>query len=74
MANELRRAETSSPRNLRPTVFEIPDAELAHADTYEVAAYLRVKAPLAGPQQREASNRLMAPGGQDESRRLSEKG
>lgn len=29
------------------TVFEISDAELAHADKYEVAAYVRVKAPLA---------------------------
>ena len=29
------------------TVFEISDAELAHADDYEVAAYVRVKAPLA---------------------------
>ena len=29
------------------TVFEISDAELAHADAYEVAAYVRVKAPLA---------------------------
>src|SRR3984957_20512710 len=29
------------------TVFEITDAELAHADAYEVAAYVRVKAPLA---------------------------
>ena len=28
-------------------VFEIADAELAHADAYEVAAYVRVKAPLA---------------------------
>ena len=28
-------------------VFEITDAELARADAYEVAAYLRVKAPLA---------------------------
>jgi gamma-glutamylcyclotransferase (GGCT)/AIG2-like uncharacterized protein YtfP len=28
-------------------VFEISDAELAHADAYEVAAYVRVKAPLA---------------------------
>ncbi len=28
-------------------LFEIPDAELAHADAYEVAAYVRVKAPLA---------------------------
>ena len=28
-------------------VFEITDAELAHADDYEVAAYVRVKAPLA---------------------------
>ena len=28
-------------------VFEITDAELAHADAYEVAAYVRVKAPLA---------------------------
>jgi hypothetical protein len=27
-------------------VFEITDAELAHADAYEVAAYVRVKAPL----------------------------
>jgi hypothetical protein len=27
--------------------FEISDAELAHADAYEVAAYVRVKAPLA---------------------------
>jgi hypothetical protein len=48
-------------------VFEIPDAELAHADVHEVAAYLRVKAPLAGPRQREASKRLMAAGGRDES-------
>jgi hypothetical protein len=47
MANELRRAETASPRNLRSTVFEIPDAEPAHTDAYEVAAYLWVKAPLA---------------------------
>jgi hypothetical protein len=46
-------------------VFEIPDAELAHADVHEVAAYLRVKAPLAGPRQREASKRLMAAGGRD---------
>ena len=31
-------------------LFEITDAELAHADEYEVAAYVRVKAPLAsGP-------------------------
>ena len=28
-------------------VFEISNAELAHADAYEVAAYVRVKAPLA---------------------------
>jgi gamma-glutamylcyclotransferase (GGCT)/AIG2-like uncharacterized protein YtfP len=28
-------------------VFEISDAELAHADEYEVAAYERVKVPLA---------------------------
>src|ERR1700693_2353365 len=28
-------------------VFEISDVELAHADAYEVAAYVRVKAPLA---------------------------
>jgi Gamma-glutamyl cyclotransferase, AIG2-like len=28
-------------------VFEISDAELARADAYEVAAYVRVKAPLA---------------------------
>jgi Gamma-glutamyl cyclotransferase, AIG2-like len=28
------------------TVFEISDAELAHADEYEVAAYVRVKARL----------------------------
>ena len=28
-------------------VFEITDAELTHADAYEVAAYVRVKAPLA---------------------------
>ena len=28
-------------------VFEISDAELAHADAYEVAAYVRVSAPLA---------------------------
>jgi gamma-glutamylcyclotransferase (GGCT)/AIG2-like uncharacterized protein YtfP len=28
-------------------VFEITEAELAHADAYEVAAYVRVKAPLA---------------------------
>jgi hypothetical protein len=28
------------------TMFEISDAELAHADAYEVAAYVRVKAPL----------------------------
>ena len=28
-------------------VFEITDAELAHADAYEVAAYVRVRAPLA---------------------------
>jgi hypothetical protein len=28
-------------------VFEISDAELAQADEYEVAAYVRVKAPLA---------------------------
>jgi gamma-glutamylcyclotransferase (GGCT)/AIG2-like uncharacterized protein YtfP len=27
-------------------LFEITDAELAHADAYEVAAYVRVKAPL----------------------------
>ncbi len=27
--------------------FEITDAELARADAYEVAAYVRVKAPLA---------------------------
>jgi Gamma-glutamyl cyclotransferase, AIG2-like len=27
--------------------FEISDAELVHADAYEVAAYVRVKAPLA---------------------------
>jgi gamma-glutamylcyclotransferase (GGCT)/AIG2-like uncharacterized protein YtfP len=28
-------------------VFKITDAELQHADAYEVAAYVRVKAPLA---------------------------
>ena len=28
-------------------LFEITDAELAHADAYEVKAYMRVKAPLA---------------------------
>jgi gamma-glutamylcyclotransferase (GGCT)/AIG2-like uncharacterized protein YtfP len=28
-------------------LFEISDAELARADAYEVAAYVRVKAPLA---------------------------
>jgi gamma-glutamylcyclotransferase (GGCT)/AIG2-like uncharacterized protein YtfP len=28
-------------------LFEITDAELEHADAYEVAAYVRVKAPLA---------------------------
>ena len=28
-------------------LFEITDDELAHADAYEVAAYVRVKAPLA---------------------------
>jgi hypothetical protein len=28
-------------------MFEISDAELAHADAYEVAAYVRVKTPLA---------------------------
>ena len=28
-------------------VFEITDAELAHADAYEVTAYVRVQAPLA---------------------------
>jgi gamma-glutamylcyclotransferase (GGCT)/AIG2-like uncharacterized protein YtfP len=28
-------------------MFEISDAELAHADAYEVADYVRVKAPLA---------------------------
>jgi gamma-glutamylcyclotransferase (GGCT)/AIG2-like uncharacterized protein YtfP len=28
-------------------LFEITDAELAHADAYEVAAYVRVKAKLA---------------------------
>jgi gamma-glutamylcyclotransferase (GGCT)/AIG2-like uncharacterized protein YtfP len=28
-------------------MFEISDAELAHADAYEVAAYVRVKASLA---------------------------
>jgi hypothetical protein len=28
-------------------LFEITDAELAHADAYEVAAYVRVEAPLA---------------------------
>ena len=28
-------------------VFKITDAELAHADAYEVAAYVRVNAPLA---------------------------
>jgi len=28
-------------------LFEITDAELAHADAYEVVAYVRVKAPLA---------------------------
>jgi hypothetical protein len=28
-------------------VFDISHAELAHADAYEVAAYVRVKAPLA---------------------------
>jgi gamma-glutamylcyclotransferase (GGCT)/AIG2-like uncharacterized protein YtfP len=27
-------------------VFEITDAELAHADEYEVGAYVRVRAPL----------------------------
>ena len=30
------------------TVFDITDAELARADAYEVAAYCRVQAPLAG--------------------------
>jgi hypothetical protein len=35
-------------KDLAPgTVFEISEAELAHADAYEVAAYVRVKAPLA---------------------------
>jgi gamma-glutamylcyclotransferase (GGCT)/AIG2-like uncharacterized protein YtfP len=29
------------------TMFEMSDAELAHADEYEVAAYRRVLAPLA---------------------------
>jgi hypothetical protein len=29
------------------TAFEISDVELAHADAYEVAAYVRVGAPLA---------------------------
>jgi Gamma-glutamyl cyclotransferase, AIG2-like len=29
------------------TLFEISDAELAHADAYEVAAYVRAIAPLA---------------------------
>jgi hypothetical protein len=29
------------------TVFEVSNAELAHADAYEVAACVRVKAPLA---------------------------
>ena len=28
-------------------LFEISDAELAQADAYEVAAYVRIKAPLA---------------------------
>jgi hypothetical protein len=28
-------------------MFDISDAELAHADEYAVAAYVRVKAPLA---------------------------
>jgi gamma-glutamylcyclotransferase (GGCT)/AIG2-like uncharacterized protein YtfP len=28
-------------------MFEVSDAELAHADEYEVDAYVRVKAPLA---------------------------
>jgi hypothetical protein len=29
------------------TVFEISDAELGHADEYEVEAHVRVKTPLA---------------------------
>ena len=33
------------------TVFEISDAELAHADAYEVADYRRVRADLASGQQ-----------------------
>lgn len=33
------------------TVFEITDAELAHADAYEVADYQRVRADLASGQQ-----------------------
>jgi gamma-glutamylcyclotransferase (GGCT)/AIG2-like uncharacterized protein YtfP len=36
---------------VRGTVFDITDVELAHADTYEVAAYKRVLAELASGQQ-----------------------
>ena len=36
-----------SEDRVRGAVFEISDAELAQADEYEVAAYVRVKAPLA---------------------------
>jgi gamma-glutamylcyclotransferase (GGCT)/AIG2-like uncharacterized protein YtfP len=41
-------AFTGASEDLVPgMMFEISDAELAHADDYEVAAYVRVKAPLA---------------------------
>jgi hypothetical protein len=49
-ANSARAGERdrSLHKDLAPgTVFEISEAELAHADAYEVAAYVRVKAPLA---------------------------
>ena len=50
-----KRQDTSSDRRLHGqredcapgTVFEVSNAELAHADAYEVAAYVRVEAPLA---------------------------
>lgn len=41
-------SRSEDPRDRVPgTVFEITDAELAHADRYEVADYRRVAAPLA---------------------------
>ncbi|HEY2624640.1 gamma-glutamylcyclotransferase family protein [Dyella sp. Tek66A03] len=36
----------NSSHRVTGTVFEITDTELAHADTYEVAAYTRVAAAL----------------------------